>query len=65
MDLSLTKMEVRLHRRVWFKGDSINLGIGQGYISTHTNFTGYSSNSHRGDIIKPRLVEEIMNHLLN
>ena len=45
----------------WFKGDSINLGIGQGYmLSTPIQISqAIAVIANRGDIIKPRLVEEI------
>ena len=45
----------------WFKGDSINLGIGQGYmLSTPIQISqSIAVIANRGEIIKPRLVEEI------
>ena len=45
----------------WFKGDSINLGIGQGYmLSTPIQISqAIAVIANRGEIIKPRLVEEI------
>jgi penicillin-binding protein 2 len=45
----------------WFKGDSINLGIGQGYmLSTPIQISqAIAVIANRGQIIKPRLVEEI------
>jgi penicillin-binding protein 2 len=45
----------------WFKGDSINLGIGQGYmLSTPIQISqAIAIIANRGEIIKPRLVEEI------
>ena len=45
----------------WFKGDSINLGIGQGYmLSTPIQIShAIGIIANRGEIIKPRLVEEI------
>ena len=45
----------------WFKGDSINLGIGQGYmLSTPVQISqAIAVIANRGEIIKPRLVEEI------
>ena len=45
----------------WFKGDSINLGIGQGYmLSTPIQISqAIAAIANRGEIIKPRLVEEI------
>ncbi len=45
----------------WFKGDSINLGIGQGYmLSTPIQISqAIAVIANRGDILKPRLVEEI------
>ena len=44
----------------WFKGDSINLGIGQGYmLSTPIQISqSIAVIANRGEIIKPRLVEE-------
>ena len=45
----------------WFKGDSINLGIGQGYmLSTPIQISqSIAVIANRGELIKPRLVEEI------
>jgi penicillin-binding protein 2 len=45
----------------WFKGDSINLGIGQGYmLSTPIQISqAIAIIANRGEIIKPRLVEKI------
>lgn len=45
----------------WFKGDSINLGIGQGYmLSTPIQISqAIAVIANRGEIIKPRLVQEI------
>ena len=45
----------------WFKGDSINVGIGQGYmLSTPIQISqAIAIIANRGEIIKPRLVEEI------
>ena len=45
----------------WFIGDSINLGIGQGYmLSTPIQISqAIAAIANRGEIIKPRLVEEI------
>ena len=45
----------------WFKGDSINLGIGQGYmLSTPIQISqAIAVIANRGKVIKPRLVEEI------
>ena len=45
----------------WFKGDSINLGIGQGYmLSTPIQISqAIAVIANRGEIIKPRLVEKI------
>ena len=45
----------------WFKGDTINLGIGQGYmLSTPIQISqAIAIIANRGEIIKPRLVEEI------
>ena len=45
----------------WFKGDTINMGIGQGYISaTPIQIAlAYATLATRGEIVKPRIIEKI------
>lgn len=45
----------------WFKGDTINMGIGQGYI-TATPIqiaVAYSAIANKGELVQPRIVEKI------
>ena len=45
----------------WFKGDTINMGIGQGYITaTPIQIAlAYATLANRGEIVKPRIIEKI------
>ena len=45
----------------WFKGDTINMGIGQGYITaTPIQIAlAYAALANRGEIVKPRIIEKI------
>ena len=45
----------------WFKGDTINMGIGQGYITaTPIQIAlAYATLANRGEIVKPRIMEKI------
>ena len=45
----------------WFKGDTINMGIGQGYISaTPIQIAlAYATLANRGETVKPRIIEKI------
>ena len=45
----------------WFKGDTINMGIGQGYI-TATPLqiaVAYSALANKGELVQPRIIEKI------
>ena len=45
----------------WFKGDTINMGIGQGYI-TATPLqiaVAYSALANKGKLVQPRIIEKI------
>jgi penicillin-binding protein 2 len=45
----------------WFKGDTINMGIGQGYITaTPIQIAiAYSALANKGEIVKPRITEKV------
>ena len=45
----------------WFKGDTINMGIGQGYITAPPIqiALAYATLANRGEIVKPRIIEKI------
>ena len=45
----------------WFKGDTINMGIGQGYITaTPIQIAlAFATLANRGEIVKPRIIEKI------
>ena len=45
----------------WFKGDTINMGIGQGYITaTPIQIAlAYATLANRGEMVKPRIIEKI------
>ena len=47
----------------WFKGDTINMGIGQGYITaTPIQIAlAYAALANKGEIVKPRIIEKIGN----
>ena len=47
----------------WFKGDTINMGIGQGYM-TATPLqiaVAYATLANKGEIVQPRIIEKIGN----
>ena len=47
----------------WFKGDTINMGIGQGYM-TATPLqiaVAYAALANKGEIVQPRIIEKIGN----
>ncbi|MFL2754032.1 MAG: penicillin-binding protein 2 [Gammaproteobacteria bacterium] len=48
----------------WFKGDTINMGIGQGYISATPIqiAVAYSVLANKGELIQPRIIESIGNN---
>ena len=45
----------------WFKGDTINMGIGQGYITaTPLQIAlAYSALANKGELVQPRIIEKI------
>jgi len=47
----------------WFKGDTINMGIGQGYITaTPIQIAlAYAALANKGEIVKPRIIEKVGN----
>ena len=47
----------------WFKGDTINMGIGQGYITaTPIQIAlAYAALANKGEIMKPRIIEKVGN----
>ena len=47
----------------WFKGDTINMGIGQGYIAaTPIQIAlAYAALANKGEIVKPRIIEKVGN----
>ena len=47
----------------WFKGDTINMGIGQGYMTaTPLQIAlAYSALANKGEIVQPRIIEKIGN----